>query len=213
MIGAARSLLNPVGPGSRLLEFLQSDGTVGDAYLAMRGFFDRQACKTVASEYFKSHSDLTDIIRSVVKQVSSGVGNWAVPDQISYLELTRYMRNQLLRDSDVMSMAWSLELRVPFVDRRLFQSVSKIPAALRLAAGKQLLVDAVGQVPQWVIDQPKRGFRFPFQVWMESDPVWKQRFSEVLHKSPVKLDFWYQRWMLFVLEKTVESLALTAEAA
>lgn len=52
-------------------------------------------------------------------------------DQVSALEFTRYLRNQLLRDSDGMSMAWGLELRVPLVDRPLVEALGRIPAATR----------------------------------------------------------------------------------
>ena len=52
-------------------------------------------------------------------------------DTISRLELTRYMRNQLLRDSDVMSMAQSIELRVPFLDHRLVEDVLSLPQAVK----------------------------------------------------------------------------------
>src|SRR5437660_11734898 len=67
-------------------------------------------------------------------------------DEVSYLEIARYMRNQLLRDSDVMSMAWNLELRVPLVDVKLIGAIEKIPARLRLASGKRLLLSAVPKI-------------------------------------------------------------------
>ena len=80
----------------------------------------------------------------------------------SLYELCAYMQNQLLRDSDSMSMAWSLELRVPFVDSDFFASALAIAPELRLQHGKQLLIQAVPELPDWVVNQPKRGFRFPF---------------------------------------------------
>lgn len=204
----AGKIFRPNGPKARMKDFLQGDGRVSDAYLAMRGFFDQDACRRILSQFQSDNSEVDDMIAAVFQKASEGVGDWQLADQISYLELTRYMRNQLLRDSDVMSMAWGLELRVPLVDRRLFQAVSRIPAAIRLEEGKRLLADAAGEIPQWVIDQPKRGFRFPFQVWMEQDAAWQQKFSAVVEKSPVKLDSWYQRWMLFVLQESLKTLGL-----
>ncbi|MFO0941592.1 MAG: asparagine synthase (glutamine-hydrolyzing) [Pirellulales bacterium] len=208
---AAQRLLRASGPRARLFEFMQSSGSVADAYLAIRGYFDRKACAAIASKYSESVCEFDELFSAVSRDAEKGLNNdWQIADQISYLELTRYMRNQLLRDSDVMSMAWSLELRVPLVDRKLFESVAQVPADLRLANGKQLLVDAVGDIPKWVLEQPKRGFRFPFQVWMENDSTWKQRFSKILDQSPVKLDHWYQRWMLFVLDKSLQSLGVAS---
>ncbi len=119
-------------------------------------------------------------------------------DTVSYLELTRYLRNQLLRDNDVMSMAWNLGLRVPLVDKALFDAVSTIPAKIRLAPGKQLLLDAVPEIPEWVRNRPKQGLTFPFETWVTNE--WGDRFAEIERKSPVKLRNWYRTWCLFALE-------------
>jgi len=50
-------------------------------------------------------------------------------------------------------MAWNL--RVPFVDRVLLESVATIPASLRLQQGKRLLTQAVPEVPEWVVNQKR----------------------------------------------------------
>jgi asparagine synthase (glutamine-hydrolysing) len=121
---------------------------------------------------------------------------------VSYLELTRYMRNQLLRDSDVMSMAWSLELRVPFVDRKFIETVERIPAALRLARGKKILLDAVPEIPAWVRERPKQGFTFPFKDWVTGE--WHDVFQRIETESPVPLKSWYRRWCLLALDTFVQ---------
>jgi asparagine synthase (glutamine-hydrolysing) len=120
---------------------------------------------------------------------------------VSHLEITRYMRNQLLRDSDVFSMAHGLELRVPFVDSRLLDTLASIPSAVRLAQGKQLLLTAVPELPVWIRTQPKRGFRFPFQTWLEG------QFGELLVEaqkvSPVPLKAWYRTWAVAVAMRAI----------
>ena len=88
---------------------------------------------------------------------------------MSRLELTRYMRNQLLRDADVMSMASGVEVRVPFVDGELFDWIARLPAAQRIQTGKALLYQAVPEIPQWVARRPKRGFILPIERWMASE--------------------------------------------
>lgn len=188
--------IKPTTPKVRLAEFLQSPGGAVNAYRAMRGSFSAaDTCKLVShytGQSFKQSRSATDDLHAD-----------DIRDQVSYLELTRYMRNQLLRDSDVMSMAWGLELRVPFVDRRLVESIAQIPASSRLAAGKQLLVDAVDDIPRWILEQPKRGFRFPFQEWIGSNRDWSAQFESIVDRSPVTLETWYQKWMLVVLEKSI----------
>ena len=97
-----------------------------------------------------------------------------------------------------MSMKWGLELRVPLVDRSLIECVGTIPSDRRLAAGKRLLVESVPEIPDWVVNQPKRGFRFPFESWLTSD--WKQLFDELDWRIPANLITWYRKWTLVVLE-------------
>lgn len=112
------------------------------------------------------------------------------------LESTRYMRNQLLRDSDVFSMAHGLELRVPFVDARLLSQISGISTGERLRQGKQLLLDAVPEVPEWIRKQTKRGFSFPFQQWLEGQ--FGGTLAEAQRVSHVPLKSWYRIWAVAV---------------
>ncbi len=140
---------------NRLGRFLTDAPITAAAYWAMRGIFTPREVERLLPRYGLAGG-----------QARSGIALHVPPqptleDEVSYLELTRYMRNQLLRDSDVMSMAWSLELRVPFVDSHFVEAIQRIPAQLRLAQGKQLLLDAIPEIPQWVRERPKQGFTFP----------------------------------------------------
>ncbi|MGH7137052.1 MAG: asparagine synthetase B family protein, partial [Pirellulales bacterium] len=89
---------------------------------------------------------------------------------VSELESRFYQGNMLLRDSDVMGMAHGLEIRVPFLDRRLLDAVYSLPGPVRLpprAAGKHLLRGAFGQLlrPD-MTHRPKTGFTLPLARWM-----------------------------------------------
>lgn len=91
------------------------------------------------------------------------------PNDVSRLELSHYMRNVLLRDTDVMSMAHGLEVRVPFLDQSVVELVARLPSEHKFAPGRQkpLLVDAVRDLlPAPVIDRPKMGFTLPFESWL-----------------------------------------------
>lgn len=97
--------------------------------------------------------------------------------QVSLYETTGYMRNTLLRDSDVFSMAHGLELRVPLVDRQVVRAAQDAAAARGLEPGakKPVLVEAVRDLltPE-NLTRPKRGFTLPFEAWMRNE-----LFSEV----------------------------------
>ena len=89
--------------------------------------------------------------------------------RISWAELTGYMRQMLLRDSDQMSMAVSLELRVPFLDHELVEYSLGLPAVEKRRYGgtKGLLVEACRDLlPPAVYQRPKSGFALPMQTWM-----------------------------------------------
>jgi asparagine synthase (glutamine-hydrolysing) len=182
--------------------YLQSDGHVAAAYWAMRGIFTPDEADQIVAKYLGA---------ACVGFADEPFGPEppAFPseeDGVSYLECTRYMQNQLLRDSDVMSMAWGLELRVPFVDQRLFDTVSRIPSANRLANGKRLVLDAVPEIPPWVAQARKRGFSFPFEQWIAGD--WGKMFKAVDRSSPVRLGKWYRRWVLFTLDYCLRQYGL-----
>ncbi len=98
--------------------------------------------------------------------------------RISWAELSVYMRQMLLRDSDQMSMAVSLELRVPFLDRDLVECILSLPARekTRHPGIKGLLVEACRDLlPRNVYDRPKMGFSLPMDVWMRGA---LRKFSE-----------------------------------
>lgn len=89
-------------------------------------------------------------------------------NQASALELGGYMSNTLLRDTDSMSMAHGLEVRVPLIDHKLVERMLAVPGGLKLRRNepKWMLVDAVGGLPREIIDRPKRGFELPFKNWL-----------------------------------------------
>jgi asparagine synthase (glutamine-hydrolysing) len=199
-LGAARRLAGVVSERfakqqkfRRLGTYLQSEGRVSDAYWAVRGFFTPGEAQALAKLFLGNEFNG----KAPVLSESSTNGQAAMPDEISFLEMTRYMGNQLLRDSDVMSMAWGLELRTPLVDRKLIDNLGLIPAGQRLASGKRLLLDAVPEMPAHVLVHPKRGFRFPFEQWVRDE--WRDLFAAIDRISSVRLMTWYRRWCVFML--------------
>ena len=89
--------------------------------------------------------------------------------RISWAEMSVYMRQMLLRDSDQMSMAVSLELRVPFLDLDLVEYALSLPSQekTRYRIPKGLLVEACRDLlPEQVYNRPKMGFSLPMDPWM-----------------------------------------------
>jgi asparagine synthase (glutamine-hydrolysing) len=92
--------------------------------------------------------------------------------QLTRLELKNYMAHTLLRDTDAMSMAHSLEVRVPLIDHKLVEFAVRIPALLKLRQGrtKYIFAQALRDVlPADILRRPKRGFEMPVAAWMRTE--------------------------------------------
>jgi asparagine synthase (glutamine-hydrolysing) len=169
---------------------LESSGCLVNAYECLRGIFHEGDLRRLVKDFKR------EIIKEDVADILS--------ERISLLELKRYMRNQLLKDADVMSMRHGIELRVPFVDIVFFQGLSDIPAKYRLKNGKQLLKAAMPELPEWIVKQKKKGFLFPYERWMCSGE-WsyelmrcRTQLSEILGRQEVS---WYQSWVYFLVQR------------
>jgi len=186
----------------RITDFLVKPGSLKAAHQSLRSIFSNQESKHLVNLITGEHPP--KIQRSEITLANK----WA--DKVSALELNTYMRNQLLRDSDVASMAWGLELRVPLVDQVLIDELSVIPASIRLQPGKKLLIDAVPEIPNWVINRPKQGFRFPFDKWFMDEGIANNR--QILPDVPnipdwIPLKPWYRRWSIVVLNNWMHRYA------
>jgi asparagine synthase (glutamine-hydrolysing) len=98
--------------------------------------------------------------------LAAGSSGDAVND-LSRYELTHYLRDTLLRDTDSMSMAASLEVRVPFLDHKLVEQVLSLSGQLKLEGecNKALLFDAVPELPRDIGRRRKVGFVLPLGPW------------------------------------------------
>ncbi len=91
--------------------------------------------------------------------------------QISIAELSSYVSNVLLRDTDQMSMAVALEVRDPFLDYKLIEYVLGVNDDLKTPLfPKKLLVDSLkGLLPETIVHRKKMGFTFPWSSWMRHE--------------------------------------------
>ena len=90
--------------------------------------------------------------------------NW-----MSYLDLNLRLPELLLMRVDKMTMATSLEARVPFLDHKLVEFAMSVPSRAKIRGGepKRLLKMAVrGLIPDDIIERKKQGFGVPLQEWM-----------------------------------------------
>jgi len=185
----------------RITDLISDAPSLQRAYEVFRGIYTSREALTLTEHYVGGRE-------AVVEQIGGGAHGDPTPeDTVSRLELTRYLRNQLLRDTDMMSMAWGVELRVPFLDSQLFDTLARVPARQRLAAGKALLLRAVPEIPSWVANRPKRGFLFPIQQWIEGE--WAADFAHLDRRPLVKTETWYRKWSVLAFEDWSRRLEVT----
>jgi asparagine synthase (glutamine-hydrolysing) len=115
--------------------------------------------------------------------LSSDLANAGAFEIVSAWELRTYMADLLLRDSDVMSMRHSLELRVPFIDRPFIEWLWRQPAAWKSQPNrvKSGLAEAVRDLlPEDIFHRQKHGFTLPFAKWMRRElrPFLDHTFSD-----------------------------------
>jgi asparagine synthase (glutamine-hydrolysing) len=94
--------------------------------------------------------------------------------KMQYVDLYTWLRGDILVKADRMSMAHSLELRVPFLDRAVFEVAAKIPVELKLpphsVETKYALRQALRQVvPPAIVNRKKLGFPTPTRVWLRGE--------------------------------------------
>jgi asparagine synthase (glutamine-hydrolysing) len=102
-------------------------------------------------------------------------------NRVSWLETNFYMQNQLLKDSDFMSMWHGVEIRVPFLDKEVMMMAGAIHASLKFnkTLPKYLLVKAFENVlPVEIWKRKKQGFTFPFDRWLKENEYSKPHSQE-----------------------------------
>ena len=109
----------------------------------------------------------------LTEQIAPDTRGFALPflSKVSLAEMGTYMSHTLLRDTDQMSMAHALEVRVPFLDHNLVLEALATPDDQKWPhSPKQLLTDSIPDLlPSEVIHRPKMGFVLPWEQWMKGD--------------------------------------------
>jgi asparagine synthase (glutamine-hydrolysing) len=162
-----------LAPGRPKLGGLPRYGrSLAGAYFLRRGLFLPEELpglmgRDAASEGLRGYDPVADAARALAAGNGRAADAWTA---VHLLESARYMRNQLLRDSDWASMAWSVELRVPLVDAWLYRSLSAHGFEPARSLGKAELVRRTApELPEEVLRRPKTGFYIPVAEWMRPE--------------------------------------------
>lgn len=131
------------------------------------------------------------------------------PTQLQYVDMQTWMLYDILQKADRMSMANSLELRVPFLDRRMLELAVTLPTAHRVRGNTTkvaLRTAALRQLPECTANRPKCGFPVPLNDWLRQDRYYQQ--VRDAFEGEIAAKFFNQDAILELLERHKQGLAL-----
>ena len=151
-------------------------------------------------------SDASAICAVQAKEITSAVyKNVAGRDELTkkqYLDMKLWLPGDILLKADKMSMAHSLELRVPFLDKRVMELAEKIPAGYKVKDGitKYVLRQAANRtIPDDWANRPKVGFPVPIRYWFREERYYK--FAREYFTSPEARQFFNSDMLVKLLDE------------
>lgn len=135
---------------------------IGNAFM-----FDEHE-KQFALKTFSPDHPFTDITAPLYARAAG----YDSVSKMQYIDIHTWLRGDILVKADRMTMANSLELRVPFLDKEVFEVAKTLPAALKTAEGttKYAFREAMrGIVPDSILFRKKLGFPVPIRVWLKDE--------------------------------------------
>jgi asparagine synthase (glutamine-hydrolysing) len=170
MRGLAGNVLNKIKtdiPAEKIAALLKQEKINFNSFypLSRQVLMDNQLLKIVKQQQLTNNK-----VAEIIENIHLPANNYLL-STTSIAEITTYMQNVLLRDSDQMSMVHALEVRVPFIDYTLVEYLLSIPDKYKYPSSpKKLLVDALGDLlPAEIVNRPKMGFTFPWKAWMKNE--------------------------------------------
>ena len=142
-------------------------GTYAGAYLLRRGMFmPWELPELLDPEMVRAGwQELQTLLR--LDETIDGIKNPRL--KVSALEMSWYMRHQLLRDSDWAGMGHSVEIRVPFVDVDLLRAVAPLLVSKHPPGKREMALAASDLVTSEMLQRRKTGFQVPVREWLLTD--------------------------------------------
>lgn len=140
--------------------------TLEHVYPLFRQVFDEETVALILG-----HTPATNPVFHFLQHHKAAIAKLPLLSQYTVGEMTGYTAHMLLKDTDQMSMASGLEVRVPFFDNDLVDYVLSIPDAVKYPhSPKGLLVESLGDLlPPEVVNRPKMGFVLPWEDWLRGE--------------------------------------------
>jgi asparagine synthase (glutamine-hydrolysing) len=107
-----------------------------------------------------------------VRRLQAHVQGQDTLDAMLYIDTKTWLPDDLLIKADKMTMANSVELRVPLLDHKILEFAASLPSSFKVhgLTTKYLAKEALGKrVPKSILDRPKAGFPVPYESWLRNE--------------------------------------------
>ncbi len=171
LLAPAMAAFLPDRLATRWRQFAAGNGRFTSAFRTQRGLFMTAEVDAMAGPALRDRAagrSPADRLAEAEAALLGGAEASSLEGDVARLETRVYLGAQLLRDLDAMSMAHSLEVRVPFVDHVLLEAVwPDLGAHRALLRNKRLLHETLARpLPSAAVGRPKQGFTLPFADWI-----------------------------------------------
>jgi asparagine synthase (glutamine-hydrolysing) len=180
-LGAVQALPDPLQKGLRAVSKVIPQGVKGKSFLERgttpieaRYYGNARMFTEAEKRSLLRRYDPTVRYTDVTSPVYAEAADLDDVTKMQYVDLYTWLRGDILVKADRISMAHSLEARVPFLDREVFEVASRLPVELKLPpksdATKYAMRRALeGVVPPTIVNRRKLGFPTPTRVWLAGE--------------------------------------------
>ena len=176
-IGALVGNMMPEGMHGK--RFLTRGAQTIDKYYIRNNYNFHSSERSKVLKNFKGAADPSEFTKKYFDECPKGDD----VTRMQYADLTTWLVQDILVKADRMSMANSLELRVPFLDREMLEVALRIPTKYRVSREKTKIAlrgAALKQMPEKNASMPKKGFLTPLNDWLKQDKYYnmvKEKFE------------------------------------
>src|SRR5436190_7901379 len=183
----------------RIRQLLQTEEiSIDECYPLFRQILSPRIISKLTTHPLHANSIVSDLL----EKHEAVIDSFPYLSQVSIAEYLGYTQHTLLKDTDQMSMAVSLEVREPYFDHQLVEFVLSIPDKLKYPVyPKSLLVESLaGLLPQEIVHRKKQGFLFPWNAWMKGElkSFCQDRLHRISQRPFIKEEDLMGRWDLFL---------------
>ena len=156
---------------------LKSSGRPEDYFIGQAKIFSEREARAVLRDEYKNGERVRDITGRIYRRVAGR-------DELTkkqYLDILCWLPGDILLKADKMSMAHSLELRVPFLDKKVMQMAEAIPSKYKITPEntKCVLRHAANRtLPDEWANRPKKGFPVPIRMWLR-----EEKYVEIVRRA------------------------------